>query len=44
MEKWKKRMGYGVGDLGCNLVFGTMASYLMFFYKLSMHLRIPEWD
>lgn len=32
MEKWKKRMGYGVGDLGCNLVFGTMASYLMFFY------------
>lgn len=25
-------MGYGVGDLGCNLVFGTMASYLMFFY------------
>ncbi|WP_018664645.1 MFS transporter [Heyndrickxia acidiproducens] len=32
MKKWKKRIGYGVGDLGCNLVFGTMASYLMFFY------------
>ncbi len=32
MDKWKKRIGYGVGDLGCNLVFSTMASYLMFFY------------
>lgn len=32
LEKWRKRIGYGVGDLGCNLVFSTMASYLMFFY------------
>lgn len=32
MNKWKKRIGYGIGDLGCNLVFSTMASYLMFFY------------
>ncbi|MGG3692527.1 MFS transporter [Heyndrickxia ginsengihumi] len=32
MNKWKTRIGYGVGDLGCNLVFSTMASYLMFFY------------
>ncbi len=32
MEKWKKRVGYGIGDLGCNLVFSTMASYLMVFY------------
>lgn len=32
MNKWKKRIGYGVGDFGCNLVFSTMASYLMFFY------------
>lgn len=32
MDKWKKRIGYGVGDLGCNLVFSTMASYLLFFY------------
>lgn len=31
-SKWKKRIGYGVGDLGCNLVFSTMASYLMIFY------------
>ena len=22
---WKKRIGYGVGELGCNLVFSTMA-------------------
>ncbi|MGG6311835.1 MFS transporter [Paenibacillus macerans] len=32
MSRWKTRIGYGVGDLGCNLVFSTMASYLMFFY------------
>lgn len=32
MKKWSKRVGYGIGDLGCNLVFSTMASYLMIFY------------
>ncbi|SFL69490.1 glycoside/pentoside/hexuronide:cation symporter, GPH family [Gracilibacillus orientalis] len=32
MGKWKTRIGYGVGDLGCNLVFSTMSSYLLFFY------------
>lgn len=32
MKKWINRIGYGAGDLGCNLVFSTMASYLMFFY------------
>lgn len=31
-QKWGKRVGYGMGDLGCNLVFSTMASYLMIFY------------
>ncbi|OOF58030.1 MFS transporter [Rodentibacter myodis] len=31
-NRWLKRIGYGFGDFGCNLVFGTMASYLMFFY------------
>ena len=31
MGKWGKRIGYGIGDLGCNLVFSTMASYLMVF-------------
>lgn len=31
-SKWGKRIGYGIGDLGCNLVFSTMASYLMIFY------------
>ena len=29
MKKWAKRIGYGIGDLGCNLVFSTMASYLI---------------
>ena len=32
MSKWRVRIGYGMGDLGCNLVFSTMASYLMVFY------------
>lgn len=32
MSKWRTRIGYGMGDLGCNLVFSTMASYLMVFY------------
>ena len=32
MNKWKKRIGYGAGDFACNLVFSTMASYLLFFY------------
>ena len=32
MRKWGKRIGYCIGDLGCNLVFSTMASYLMVFY------------
>ena len=31
-NRWLKRAGYGSGDFACNLVFGTMASYLMFFY------------
>ena len=31
-KKWMTRFGYGAGDFGCNLVFGTMASYLMVFY------------
>ncbi|MFB5193476.1 MFS transporter [Neobacillus sp. KR4-4] len=32
MNRWKKRIGYGAGDFACNLVFSTMASYLLFFY------------
>ncbi|UPO90617.1 MFS transporter [Niallia sp. Man26] len=32
MDKWRKRIGYGAGDFACNLVFSTMASYLLFFY------------
>lgn len=31
-NKLLKRVGYGSGDFACNLVFSTMASYLMFFY------------
>lgn len=31
-KKWSKRIGYGSGDFACNLVFATMASFLMYFY------------
>lgn len=31
-SKWGKRIGYGIGDLGCNLVFSIMSSYLLIFY------------
>ena len=39
MGKWGKRIGYGIGDLGCNLVFSTMASYLMVFTRMYLELR-----
>lgn len=39
MGKWGKRIGYGIGDLGCNLVFSTMASYLMFFIQMYLGLQ-----
>lgn len=38
MGKWGKRIGYGIGDLGCNLVFSTMASYLMVFIQMYLGL------
>lgn len=31
-SKWGKRIGYGIGDLGCNPVFSTMSSHLLIFY------------
>ena len=29
---FKEKIGYGVGDFACNLVFSTLMLYLMFFY------------
>ncbi|HEX8018680.1 glycoside-pentoside-hexuronide (GPH):cation symporter [Mucilaginibacter sp.] len=31
-EIWRQRLGYGVADLGCNLVWQMLTLYLMFFY------------
>ena len=32
MGKWRLRIGYGVADLACTLIFSMVASYLMIFY------------
>lgn len=32
MRKWRTRIGYGVADLACTLIFSMVASYLMIFY------------
>lgn len=32
MGKWRMRIGYGVADLACTLIFSMIASYLMIFY------------
>ena len=42
MGKWGKSIGYGIGDLGCNLVFSTMASYLMVFIRMYLGLRLQR--
>ena len=44
MGKWGKRIGYGIGDLGCNLVFSTMASYLMVFIQMYLGLQRQQPD
>lgn len=31
-KPWQQRIGYGVADLGCNLVWQMLTTYLMFFY------------
>lgn len=27
-----EKIGYGIGDLACNLIFSTATSYLMYYY------------
>ncbi len=29
---WKEKIGYGLGDLACNIIFQTVMAYLMFYY------------
>jgi GPH family glycoside/pentoside/hexuronide:cation symporter len=35
---WRQRLGYGVADLSCNLVWQLISLYLMFFYTDIMGL------
>ncbi|EOW1325868.1 MFS transporter [Klebsiella aerogenes] len=38
---WRQRLGYGIADLSCNLVWQLISLYLMFFYTEVMNL--PAW-
>ena len=35
---WRQRLGYGIADLSCNLVWQMIPLYLMFFYTDVMGL------
>lgn len=35
---WRQRLGYGIADLSCNLVWQMISLYLMFFYTDVMGL------
>lgn len=39
----KERFAYGCGDLGCNIIYSAMSSFLLFYYtdyvKVSALLR-----
>jgi hypothetical protein len=35
---WRQRIGYGIADLSCNLVWQMISLYLMFFYTDVMGL------
>ncbi|VDZ78913.1 sugar transport protein [Salmonella bongori] len=35
---WRQRLGYGIADLSCNLIWQLISLYLMFFYTDVMGL------
>lgn len=37
--KWRQRIGYGVSDLACNLIWQMVSLYLLYFYTDIMHLN-----
>ncbi|MFK4473368.1 GPH family glycoside/pentoside/hexuronide:cation symporter [Paenibacillus sp. RC73] len=37
---WKQRLGYGVADFACNLIWQMITLYLMFFYTDVMGLQV----
>lgn len=38
ISKWRQRIGYGVSDLACNLIWQMISLYLLFFYTDIMKL------
>ncbi len=39
LMKWQQRLGYGVSDLACNLIWQMISLYLLYFYTDIMHLN-----
>lgn len=39
ISKWRQRIGYGVSDLACNLIWQMISLYLLFFYTDIMQLN-----
>ena len=39
LMKWRQRIGYGVSDLACNLIWQMISLYLLYFYTDIMHLN-----
>lgn len=39
ISKWRQRIGYGVSDLACNLIWQMISLYLLFFYTDIMELN-----
>lgn len=39
VSKWRQRIGYGVSDLACNLIWQMISLYLLYFYTDIMQLN-----
>ena len=39
ISKWRQRIGYGVSDFACNLIWQMISLYLLFFYTDIMALN-----
>lgn len=39
ISKWRQRIGYGISDLACNLIWQMISLYLLFFYTDVMKLN-----
>ncbi len=39
LTKWRQRIGYGVSDFACNLIWQVISLYLLYFYTDIMNLN-----